>query len=142
MEQHATPSPTPMPHKHGAAPHPYPGHPSGPPPHPLCAGACNLRLQLYTEVCDARTLVHLPANAMRNRALQMAQTEVSEQPKGMCHCPPALAAVAAHPCCRWVRQKCCGVPVGPLLLYDQKGVLCKCHRDCDRLWVGHGSMVE
>ncbi|GAB4823809.1 hypothetical protein N2152v2_010855 [Parachlorella kessleri] len=66
--------------------------------------ACNLRLQLYTEACDARTLVHLPANAMRNRALQMAQTEVRRARVlppllwllGCCHASPAAAVHGAQ----------------------------------------------
>ncbi|GAB4821687.1 hypothetical protein N2152v2_008733 [Parachlorella kessleri] len=38
-------------------------------------GACNLHLQLYTELCDADMLDRYPANSLRNKALQLVQTE-------------------------------------------------------------------
>ncbi|GAB4821685.1 hypothetical protein N2152v2_008731 [Parachlorella kessleri] len=40
-------------------------------------GNCNLHLRLYTEVCTLDSLHQFPANALRNRALQMAETEIA-----------------------------------------------------------------
>ena len=54
----------------------------------VCSGRCQLDMAAYTEIVDGRRLDYLyPINALRNRALMLAETEVSWLLISLFECP-------------------------------------------------------